>query len=298
MMSGITSLYPSMKIGISDLRVFAALDTAFAGDDFQISTDMHIHAYYEIIAVVSGEMRMDFTGHKSEILKADSVCLIPPGVYHCSGLVGDMPKKLAMRFTVSRTPDDTESAPIYETCAGILGNCREPVIFPEGRELVGLLDKMYSEMLTPEFASDTYIHLLLGEFFISVFRQLKESDRSSRQNILRQTDVEEQDSRYLRIENFFESRLSDQVTEQDLADHLNLSKRQTSRILMDVYHRSFRKILTDNRMWRAAQMLVTTDLPIDRIADRVGYTSTSGFYTAFELKFGVSAGKYRRENRQ
>lgn len=35
-------LYPSMKIGISDLRVFAAFDTVFAGDDFKISTDMHI----------------------------------------------------------------------------------------------------------------------------------------------------------------------------------------------------------------------------------------------------------------
>ena len=84
-------LYPSMKIGISDLRVFAAFDTVFAGDDFKISTDMHIHAYYEIIAVVSGAMRMDFTGRASEIMEADSVCLIPPGVYHCSGLVGDVP---------------------------------------------------------------------------------------------------------------------------------------------------------------------------------------------------------------
>lgn len=61
-------LYPSMKIGISDLRVFAAFDTVFAGDDFKISTDMHIHAYYEIIAVVSGAMRMDFTGGTSEIM--------------------------------------------------------------------------------------------------------------------------------------------------------------------------------------------------------------------------------------
>ena len=73
-------LYPSMKIGISDLRVFAAFDTVFAGDDFKISTDMHIHAYYEIIAVVSGAMRMDFTGRASEIMEADSVCLIPPGL--------------------------------------------------------------------------------------------------------------------------------------------------------------------------------------------------------------------------
>ena len=101
-----------------------------------------------------------------------------------------------------------------------------------------------------------------------------------------------------KIENFFESRLADQVTEQDLADYLNLSKRQTSRILTDVYHRSFRKILTDNRMWRAAQMLVTTALPVDQIAYKVGYTSVSGFYSAFEQKFGVSAGRYRHENRK
>ena len=291
-------LYPSMKIGISDLRVFAAFDTVFAGDDFKISTDMHIHAYYEIIAVVSGAMRMDFTGRASEIMEADSVCLIPPGVYHCSGLVGDVPKKLAVRFTISRAAADTEFAPVYDACAEMLEKSREPIFFPDGSELVGLLDKMYSEMVTPEFASDAYIRLLLEEFFIAVFRQLRKNDRTSTQNILKQIDVEEQNSRYLKIENFFESRLADQVTEQDLADYLNLSKRQTSRILTDVYHRSFRKILTDNRMWRAAQMLVTTALPVDQIAYKVGYTSVSGFYSAFEHKFGVSAGKYRYENRK
>ena len=148
-MSDISPLYPSMKIGISDLRVFAAFDTVFAGDDFKISTDMHIHAYYEIIAVVSGEMRMDFTGRASEIMEADSVCLIPPGVYHCSGLVGDVPKKLAVRFTISRAAVDSEFAPVYDVCAEMLGKSREPIFFPDGRELVGLLEKMYSEMVTP-----------------------------------------------------------------------------------------------------------------------------------------------------
>ena len=121
-------LYPSMKIGISDLRVFAAFDTVFAGDDFKISTDMHIHAYYEIIAVVSGAMRMDFTGRASEIMEADSVCLIPPGVYHCSGLVGDVPKKLAVRFTISRAAADTEFAPVYDACAEMLEKSREPIL--------------------------------------------------------------------------------------------------------------------------------------------------------------------------
>ena len=83
---------------------------------------------------------------------------------------------------------------------------REPIFFPDGSELVGLLDKMDSEMVTPEFASDAYIRLLLEEFFIAVFRQLRKNDRTSTQNILKQIDVEEQNSRYLKIENFFENR--------------------------------------------------------------------------------------------
>lgn len=291
------AFYPSMKIGISDLKVFAALDTTFAGDEFKISTDIHIHAYYEIIAVLSGELRMDFTGHSSMIMRAGSACLIPAGVYHCSGPAGDEPKKLAVRFTVSKMMTDTEFDPIYDACAEMLETNREPIFFPDGRELVNILQKMYSEITEPKFASDAYIHLLLKEFFIYVFRQIQEKIKISAQSALKPNDAEEQDLRYLKIENFFESYLPEQVTEQDLANYLNLSKRQTSRILTNVYHRSFRKILTDNRMWRAAQMLITTNLTVDKIAYKVGYTSMSGFYRAFEQKFGISAGRYRRENR-
>lgn len=91
-----------------------------------------------------------------------------------------------MRFTISRAAADTEFAPVYDACAEMLEKSREPIFFPDGSELVGLLDKMYSEMVTPEFASDAYIRLLLEEFFIAVFRQLRKNDRTSTQNILKQ----------------------------------------------------------------------------------------------------------------
>lgn len=203
-------LYPSMKIGISDLRVFAAFDTVFAGDDFKISTDMHIHAYYEIIAVVSGAMRMDFTGTR---VRDYGGRLGLPYSSGCVSLLGAWSvmyrKSSPCGFTISRAAADTEFAPVYDACAEMLDKSREPIFFPDGSELVGLLDKMYSEMVTPEFASDAYIRLLLEEFFIAVFRQLRKNDRTSTQNILKQIDVEEQNSRYLKIENFFESRLAD-----------------------------------------------------------------------------------------
>ena len=290
-------LYPSMKLEISDIGLFVALDTVFAGDEFRISTNMHAHAYYEIMAVVDGGMRMDFAGRGSMVMDAGSICFIPPGVYHCSGLLDAVPKKLAVRFTVSRASRDGEYEPVYTVCEGLLRRQKEPVIFTDG-ELAGLLERMYAETISSGLASDVYMRLLLEEFLIGIFRLLERDDRAGSGTAAKPLGTSERDSRYLRIEKFFEDHLSGQVTEQDLADYLSLSKRQTSRTLMDIYHLSFRTILTDNRMQRAAQMLVSTDLPVEDIAYRVGYTSVSGFYTAFGQKFGTSAGQYRRENKR
>lgn len=50
------------------------------------------------------------------------------------------------------------------------------------------------------------------------------------------------------------------------------------------------------RVEEAKQMLETTDMPIEEIADEVGYTETSSFRSAFRRHVGLSASAYRRKH--
>lgn len=50
------------------------------------------------------------------------------------------------------------------------------------------------------------------------------------------------------------------------------------------------------RLIEARNLLENTLLPVSEIAFRVGFSSASGFQIAFQRKFGISPGKYRRES--
>lgn len=50
------------------------------------------------------------------------------------------------------------------------------------------------------------------------------------------------------------------------------------------------------RLMEARNLLENTLLPVSEVAFRVGFSSASGFQIAFQKRFGISPGKYRRES--
>lgn len=50
------------------------------------------------------------------------------------------------------------------------------------------------------------------------------------------------------------------------------------------------------RLMEARNLLESTLLPVSDIAFRVGFSSASGFQIAFQKRFGISPGKYRKES--
>jgi AraC-like DNA-binding protein len=100
--------------------------------------------------------------------------------------------------------------------------------------------------------------------------------------------------RKIKIEEYIFLHFPNQITEDDLAKEMHLSKRQLSRVIDKLFGKTFKQMLCDVRLNRAAQLLIESDASVDDIAYSVGYTSLSGFYTAFRGKFSLSAGQYRR----
>jgi AraC-like DNA-binding protein len=50
------------------------------------------------------------------------------------------------------------------------------------------------------------------------------------------------------------------------------------------------------RLMEARNLLENTSLPVSEVAYHVGFNSTSGFQIAFQRRFGISPGKYRKES--
>lgn len=85
------------------------------------------------------------------------------------------------------------------------------------------------------------------------------------------------------IYEFFENRYNEDVTVFDLARELNLSKKQTSRLVEMYIGAGFSEALTNYRL-NAAKQLMKSDksLTMSTVAELVGYRSYSGFWKAFK----------------
>ena len=105
-----------------------------------------------------------------------------------------------------------------------------------------------------------------------------------------ETDEPTVDSRFLaRFKEVVEARMSDsEVSVEDLAADMNLSRVQLYRKVKAITDSSPVELLRTARLKRAYQLLVTTDKNISEVAYDVGFTAPSYFTKCFKDEFGIS----------
>ncbi len=83
---------------------------------------------------------------------------------------------------------------------------------------------------------------------------------------------------------------------RDLAAHVGLSERHLRRLFAATYGKSPRRIAAERRLAQAAHLLVATDLPVDQIAQNVGYRSGRFLARAFKAAHGMTPTAYRAQH--
>ena len=81
-----------------------------------------------------------------------------------------------------------------------------------------------------------------------------------------------------------------------LADELHVSLSALSSAVRQATGRTFKDLLREKRLTKAAQLLRETRLPVDDIISAVGYENTSYFYRRFREAYGVSPKEYRSKD--
>ncbi len=276
----------TLKTQIGDLEIYTSPDMGFVGS-FAVTPKIHSHPYYEIIAVIDGKLSIKLLDNKSIKLEQGSLCVIPPKCYHCTCSEGGATKMLAIRFSYGKISGD---ARIYDRFCSALESVTEPACFETPDNMPSTLIQLRGEMLEKKPAWDLMCRSLLRMLYIDVFRLLSRDKISDMDN----TADDSKHSRYYHIEMWFADNFAKQITEDDLASEISISKRHLSRVFADIYGMSFREKLIEVRLHRAAQLLEQTELNADKIALAVGYRSFSGFYRAFVKFFGCTPHQYRK----
>ncbi|MDY5015580.1 MAG: AraC family transcriptional regulator, partial [Eubacteriales bacterium] len=102
-----------------------------------------------------------------------------------------------------------------------------------------------------------------------------------------------------RITVFLEQEYANQALSLSLlSERFDLSEAYLSHLFKEQTGENFSACLERIRMNRAHTLLSTTDLPVDVIAERIGYNSGDTFRRAFRRFHGITPGAYRNSTRQ
>jgi len=247
------------------------------------SVILHRHSHYEIF----------FTHCPSTLTCADTticvppnkVVVIPPGVYHTFRSTvpneknDDKSINHAINFTLQKTNRQT-TVPLYN----ILNKTfKSPfTIIDADYEISKIFDMFDSDLMSSDVLKNATLSFKFHEFILFLIKNAYKNELVP--HALKNSDTNM--SRAYKINMMVNACYAENITAKSTAEHLKISTRQLSRIMLSNFGCSFKELLTHARMSQAIILLKTTDKTISQISTEVGYNSTKLFYSAFKKYYG------------
>ena len=244
----------------------------------------HTHFHIEVVICNEDDVTVEYENGSDHLTPGDLI-LIPEGVSHqikstnCENYAfGVNFKKLPLKHNI-----DIFSA------VSRLYSIKQPLILHLGKEKCDELTKL--TVLDSGYSPEYGTFEIFG-FFLRLSSNLYDTPMETIKNI-----SESYGSILLnRIEQMVGDCCVQRITNEEMANRLNISKRHLSEIVLRRYGMSLQQLFAQTRLEMSEELLRTTDLSIERICEKIGWSSNkSTFYKAFKKKYGISPGGYREK---
>lgn len=146
--------------------------------------------------------------------------------------------------------------------------------------------------LEPEYRDPDDLFYLHGNRALVELSLLLLADDSSN-NAKRLDRVER--GRIYEAEVWFKEHLRLRPTIEQVSAHVGVSSSQLRRHFKKFYRRSTHQVLKKIQMMEATRLLSETDLTIDQIASKAGFSSSADFFRNFKLSYMTTPHQWRKE---
>ena len=251
------------------------------------SGNYHFHSTYEIHVPVSGTLHI-MVEDQDMLLTPGQVCVIPPDVVHY--VYGDEQSfRVGFRFAFSPiTKPESNVYAIFQQAFRRHGGCLIIPNCPVYNKYLRIAAENIRQSLPDAMTSQL------------LFLALYETAYCAGSTLIDEPLLSEHTGDVLlseRIEEFLNKHYTESLRLGDLSAWLNLSSRQTERIILRLFGVPFTTLLCKKRLTTAKLLLKITDLPVEEIARSVGFPDQNYFYRKFSAVYGTTPGKYRKEVR-
>ncbi len=256
----------------------------------------HKHAYFEMIYVIYGNCTHKYPNGQETRLSSGDIYILSPGVTHGIAVYDDsLILNILIRYSTfldifMNTIRDKSQLSLF-FMENIFSVKRIPyLIFHTLDDAVirGYILEMLSEQLHEDEFSDRIICSLLTIFFTQLNRrhnnhmEIPASDRAKG----------EQDDLIL---NYILNHYST-VTLNELSEKFHYSVPYCSRLIKEISGHTFSELLTSIRLQHGESYLLSTQLSVAEISERLGYKNPETFIRVFQRYHHMSPSQYRRQN--
>lgn len=152
-----------------------------------------------------------------------------------------------------------------------------------------LLYSVYQQYTADSPYSAQLTNSLMGTFFLYLLQNYEQTARISKKSNFHWKPEFSEIFAY--IQAHYQS-----VTVEELSAVFNYSQRQIIRIIRSSTAKTFSQLLTQLRIEKAAEKVLSGNIPLEQIAGEVGYASLSSFYRVFVRYYGMPPGQWREQN--
>lgn len=254
----------------------------------------HNHAAIELQFIDSGIGTLVLEDRKQQ-LESGSIHVIGQHIFHSFEPDPHSPgERSTFRFTFQDIPTQDPGFPQEEAvqikaALSRLTYCQltDP---NRNRAMFRLLADVRTEIETPTVGSYTKVLSLFAQMIVELVRGIRMEQQTNQVYTMPRKDKYDQWSPL--IDAFFMN-CQKELTLEMLAETLNLSTKQTQRLLKKHFNTSFKHKLMHTRVEVAKDLLRTSRLSIERIAGDVGYSSAQYFCHLFQQTTGMTPSEYR-----
>lgn len=260
-------------------------------------TQMHTHEYLELAYIVSGTFHQRILG-RDIVFKQGELCLIDKNCLHQDCLDTDSACILFIGIAnemfdsiISNQVADERIISFLQTALLKQKNLWQYLHFKpidqSSLKIEKYLLALLQELILHDKASSYICHGLLMRVFTLLSSSYDVSLSSKMQKKMNWLLFEE-------ITNYIKLHYRD-ISIKQLAEHFHFNEDYFNRLLKLKTGMTYIQYVQNLRLNEAERLLHHTELPIDDIAARVGYSNKGYFYKLFVEKNNMTPAKFRRE---
>ncbi len=245
----------------------------------------HNHDFVELMTVVSGSITHHIAGEKITLKEGD-ILMMNKHVVHSIDATAERDIGINIiisdAFLASVAPDLADT--VFKSFVKENSNPQgEPAYLyfstACNKQIGNLTENLIMELSNPSFDRTVLtgtVSLLLR--YLSLERDL----------LLRGgVTYGKKEARKLRISSYISSNYRS-ASLSELARGAYLSEPYLSRMIKELFGMGFKELLISERMRRAEELILKTDMPISSVIQSVGYDNESYFHREFKSRFGAS----------